>query len=101
MEGILRTCKYKNKTKCQLDHKSTTNKIVYSWEVKTDIVIPEQLTKIYFGISEAEFKTSYNNHTYFFRNLSHEKEIELLKYGWGLKDQDEVFFIRGTILTKD
>ena len=54
--------------------------IVYSVEVKTNNAIPEQPTKIYLGISDTEFKTRYNKHTYSDRKPSLEKSTELGKY---------------------
>ena len=53
-------------------------------------------TKIYFGISETEFKSRYNNHTMSFRN----HDIELSKYIWNLKDQNKDFDIKWSILKK-
>ena len=46
----MKTYSYRNKTKYLLDGKCFTNKVVYSVEVKTDNVIPEQPRKIYFAI---------------------------------------------------
>ena len=66
-------------------------------QVKIDNVIPEQLKKIYFGISDTELKTRINKHICLFRNFSHEKGTKLLEYVFGLKDQGKAFPIRRSI----
>ena len=65
-------------------------------EVKTNDGINELSTKVYFGISETEFKSRYNNHTMSFRNRTHENDTELSKYIWSLKDQNKDFDIKDT-----
>ena len=68
-----KTCNCKNKSNCPLDNKCLINKIVYKDKIKTD-GINELSTKVYFGISETEFKCWYNNHTMSFRNRIHEND---------------------------
>ena len=63
-----KTCNCKNKNKCPLDDKCLANKSVYKAKVKTNNGINELPTKVYFGISETEFRSRYNNHTMSFRN---------------------------------
>ena len=41
--------------------------------------------KEYYGTSEREFKSRYNNHTQSFRRISHINGTELSKYLWMLK----------------
>ena len=90
----------RNKSNCPLDNKCLTNKIVYKPEVETNDGINELSTKVYFGISETEFKSRYNNHTMSFRNRTHENDTELSKYIWSLKDQNKVFDIKWPIFKK-
>ena len=99
-ETNCKTCNCKNKSKCPLDNKCLTNKIVYKAEVKTNDGIYELSTKIYFGISKTECKSRFNNHTMPYRNRTHENDTELLKYIWSLKDQNKDFDIKQSILKK-
>ena len=41
---------------------------------------------VYYGTSEGEFKTRYNNHIKFFRHRECMNETKLSKYVWNLKD---------------
>ena len=52
----------------------------------------ELSTKVFFGISETEFKSRYNNHTMPFRNRTHENDTEIAKYICNLKDQNKYFY---------
>ena len=42
----------------------------------------------YFGICEKEFKTRLDNHKISFKNRQKEKDTELSKYIWNLKDKN-------------
>ena len=68
-----------------------TDKIVLKAEVETNDGIKELSRKVYFGISETEFKLKYNNHTISFRNRTHENDSKLSKFIWSLKDQNKEF----------
>ena len=57
-----KTCNCRNKSNCPLDNKCLINKIVYKAEIETNNDINELSNKVYFGISETEFKSRYNNH---------------------------------------
>ena len=94
------TCSCRNKSNCPLDNECLTNKIVYKAEVETNDGINKLSTKVYFGISETEFKSRYNNHTMSFRNRTHKNDTELSKYIWNLKDQNKNFDIKWSILKK-
>ena len=63
-----KTCNCRNKSNCSLDNKCLINKIVYKAEIETNNDTNELSTKVYFGISETEFKPRYNNHTMSFKN---------------------------------
>ena len=86
-----------NPDKCLLDNKCLTSKIVYSAEIITD---DQQLSKFYLGICETEFKTRFNNHKKSFRHRENEKDTELSKYIWELKDKHTEYQIRWSIAQK-
>ena len=48
-------------------------------------------------MSEDEFKTRYNNHSMPFRNTVYEKDSELSRYVWNLKDKGESFTIKWSV----
>lgn len=81
----------RNKT-CILDGKCLKGGIVYK-----AVVASENVSKVYYGISETPFKTRYNNHTKAFRNKDYVKDSELSKYIWELKDQSKDYTITWSI----
>ena len=99
-ETNVKTCDCRNKSNCPLDKKCLTNKIVYKPEIEINDGINELSAKVYFGISETEFNSRYNNHTMSFRNRTHENDIEISKYIWSLKDENKDFDIKWSILKK-
>ena len=52
-----KTCNCRNKSNCPLDNQYLTNKIVYKAEIETNNDTNKLSTKVYFGISETEFKS--------------------------------------------
>ena len=86
-----------NPDNCPLDNKCQTSKIVYSAEIKTE---DQQLSKFYLGICKTEFKTRFNNHKKSFRHQEKEKDSELSKYIWELKDKPTEYQIRWSIARK-
>ena len=80
-DTLERTCNCRIKDKCPLNGKCLLKDIVYKASVKT-----ESSLKIYFGLSEGEFKTRFNNHKMSFNNSNYAKSTELSKYVWHLKD---------------
>ena len=90
-------CNCRNPDNCPLDNKCLTSKIVYSAEIITD---DQQLSKFYLGICETEFKTRFNNHKKSFRHRENEKDTELSKYIWELKDKHTEYQIRWSIARK-
>ena len=82
---------------CPLDNKCLTSKIVYSAKIITD---DQQLSKFYLGICETEFKTGFNNHKKSFRYRENEKDTELSKHIWELKDKHTEYQIRWSIARK-
>ena len=53
--------------------------------------------KEYYGASEGEFKSRYNNHTQSFRNISRINGTELSKYLWTLKANGTVYHLKWSI----
>ena len=80
-EAPLSNCR--NKQTCPLDGKCLSSCIVYRAEV-----IKDNNTKIYYGASEGEFKTRYNNHIKSFRHKKYCNETELSRHTWTLKDNN-------------
>ena len=80
-----RLCDCRNKQSCPLDGKCLSSSIVYRAEVTSD-----NNTKIYYGASEGEFKTRYNNHTKSFRHKMYYSETELSRHIWSLKDNTSI-----------
>ena len=66
--------------------------IVYRAEVTSD-----NNTKIYYGATEGEFKTRYNNHTKSFRHKKYCSETELSRHIWSLKDNNINYTLRWEI----
>ena len=69
---------------CPLDGKCLLSNIVYSAEV---LIGNNQHGNKYFGICETELKTRLDNHKNSFKNKQKEKDTELSKYEWDLKDK--------------
>ena len=85
-------CNCRIKENCPLGGECLKKDIVYKATVKTDNNL-----KIYFGLTEREFKTRFNNHKMSFKNNDYAKSTELSKYIWNLKDRDEHFEIKWNI----
>ena len=79
-DKIQRPCNCRIKESCPLNGKCLHQCMVYEAEVSTNTTYKE-----YYGASEGEFKSRYNNHTQSFRNISHINDTELSKYLWTLK----------------
>ena len=80
-----RICNCRANNTCVLDGKCLSSIIVYSVEV---LIGNNQNGDIYVGICEKEFKTRLDNHKISFKNRQKEKDNELSKYIWNLKDKN-------------
>ena len=80
-----RNCNCRANDTCPLDDKCLSSNIVYSAEV---LIGSNQHEDKYFGICETEFKTTLGNHKKSFKNRQKEKDTELSKYIWNLKDKN-------------
>ena len=87
-----RSCNCRNKGNCPLDGSCLKACIVYRADV-----IKHNVTHIYYGASDKEFKFRCNNHTKSFRNRGYEKETEPSKHIWQLKDNNTEFYLKWSI----
>ena len=76
-----RSCNCTVKDNCSLDGKCLHECVVYQTNVVTNNECKE-----YFGTAEREFKLRCNNHTMPLRHKKREKDTELSKYLWKLKE---------------
>ena len=79
-DKIKRPCNFRIKESCPLNGKCLHQCMVHKADVSTNTTY-----KKYYGASEGEFKSRYNNHTESFRNVSRINDMELFKYLWTLK----------------
>ena len=78
-----RKCNCRVKSSCPLGGNCLTNDVIYRADVNSN-----KGTASYIGLASGNFKTRYNNHTKSFRHKRYEKETELSKYIWGLKNKN-------------
>ena len=88
-------CNCGNKNTCPLENKCLTPKVVYRAEITND---KDQENKTYIGLTETPFKDRYRNHVKSFNNKKYQKETELSKYIWELKDDHKEPMIKWSIL---
>ena len=82
-----KTCNYRRKTDCPMDGNYLSECLIYKAPVSTTTY------KYYYGTCKSTFKERYNNHKCSFRNKSREKNTELSKYVWELKEGDIILLI--------
>ena len=88
-------CNCGNRESCPLDGICLTPCVVY-----TAAVTAENNEHVYHGSTEGEFKARYNGHGTSFRLRSHEKESELSKFIWSLKDKGVPYTIKWSIAAR-
>ena len=93
----INTCNCRNKTLCPLDGSCLTSGVIYKAEV---INTNTGVQKNYIGLAETPFKTRYSNHLKSFKHKKYENETELSKHVWLLKEQNQNFEIKWSILRK-
>ena len=91
----LRTCNCRSKPDCPLAGQCLTSCIVYKAVVRTNNEL-----STYFGASEGEFKTRYNNHVKSFRHQKYRNETELSKKVWSIKEQSIEYTLSWSIEVK-
>ena len=82
-----KTCNCRRKTDCPIDDNGLSECLICKTSVSTTT------NKYYYGTCENTFKERYNNHNCSFRNKSREKNTELSKYVWELKEKDIILLI--------
>ena len=90
-----RLCNCRNKQTCPLNGECLTSCIVYKAEVKTT-----DNAHVYYGASEGEFKTRFNNHTKSFRLKKYANETELSKLVWKMKENGTDYTITWSVAAK-
>ena len=90
-------CNCRTKTLCPLENKCLTPKIIYEAEVTNNQNDEE---RIYIGLAETSFKDRFRNHTKAFNHKKYQKDTELSKYVWNLKDQNKTPVITWRILKR-
>lgn len=90
-----RKCNCRTKPNCPLKGECLTKCIVYKASVKTN-----ENTSIYYGTSEGEFKTRFNNHTKSFKHSKYQNDTELSKLIWQLKENSTPFELSWSIEKK-
>ena len=81
-KNVNRLCNCRNKDSCPLDGKCSQTCIVY----KTDVITNKD-SHIYYGASDGEFKSRYNNYANSFCHRHHEQDTELSKHIRQLQDK--------------
>ena len=91
------SCNCRNKAGCPLPNKCLTTSVIYKAVVQND---KDEETKFYLGLTENSFKERFNNHKKSFKHKRYEKESELSKYIWELKEQNKCPSISWSIVKK-
>lgn len=87
-------CNCQKKQNCPLNGRCQVTNIVYLANI-----VGNNDSKFYIGGSE-HFKERFANHTKSFKHKQYEKETELSKYVWELKDSNHTYEIKWSILRK-
>ena len=80
------TCICNSSNPCPLGGECLTGCIVYKATVSVPTV-PSEPTKIYYGLTEPEFKTRYYSHKTSFKHANKRHATELSIYMWDLQDK--------------
>ena len=81
-------CNCRKAENCPLQGNCLQNEIVYKANIHS-----QGKLKCYFGLSEGQFKTRYNNHKTSFKYIGNRENTELAKYIWKLKETNKKFEI--------
>ena len=93
-----RACNCIRKEACPLSNQCLTTNIVY--EATITSIAQDNRPKTYIGISEGPFKKRFANHKKSFNHIKYEKETELSKEYWRLKNSGEVPIVTWKIKKK-
>lgn len=94
-ESSPRRCNCRVKESCPLNGDCLEKCLVYK-----AVVSEGENTHVYYGTSEGEFKTRYNNHTKSFRHQKNRNETELSKLIWSLKEKNVVHTLSWSIAAR-
>ena len=94
----LRTCNCIKKETCPLSNQCLTTNIIYEATITSNS--HNSRPKIYIGLSEGPFKRRYANHKKSFKYAKYEKETELSKEYWRLKNKNETPIVTWKIKKK-
>lgn len=88
-------CNCRNKDQCPLDNKCLTSSVIYNAQVTTN-----NATKNYIGLTEGTFKQRFSQHKATFKHRKYTNSTELSKYIWKLRDNNQDFNIKWTIIRR-
>ena len=88
-------CNCRNKDQCPLDNKCLTSNVIYNAQVTTN-----NATKNYIGLTEGTFKQRFSQHKATFKHRKYTNSTELSKYIWKLRDNNQYFNIKWTIISR-
>ena len=88
-------CNCRNKDQCPLDNKCLTSSVIYNAQVTTN-----NATKNYIGLTEGTFKQRFSQHKATFKHRKYTNSTELSKYIWKLRDNNQDFNIKWTIISR-
>jgi predicted GIY-YIG superfamily endonuclease len=91
------SCNCRNKSECPLGNKCQTEGVIYKATVVNEA---DNERKFYIGLTENSFKDRFSNHKKSFVHRKYEKETELSKYVWKLKDDNKTHVIKWSIIKK-
>ena len=89
------TCNCRVRNECPMAGKCLTKSVVYQADVTTN---DDGETKSYIGITANQFKERHRNHAKSFAHKKYEKNTELSKHIWSLKENNRQFSIKWSIL---
>ena len=76
-----RTCNCRNRNDCPLNGHCLQKNVVYQVDVHCN-----NTTKTYYGLTEQNFKSRWNNHNFSLRNAEHTQKTALSSYVWKCKN---------------
>ena len=87
-------CNCRKKDQCPLDKNRLITSVIYKANATKD-----NTGKNYIGVTEGTFKQRYTQHKLSFRNWKYANRTELAKHVWKLKDNNENYKIKWSIIS--
>jgi len=88
-------CKCRDKSKCPLPGRCTTDKVVYRATVSSGTSV-----ETYVGLTAGEFKDRFYKHDRDFRDPGQKNSTKLSAYIWKLKEEQKTYNIKWDIVTR-